>query len=334
MNFYQNQKAQPANIRTNGSNTISIQANVPNKPAVSGITTSRGKDTISLLKNWVFGTAGQINQNQGNTYNNTPVEQKNQKYVTAGYSGKVQALGGSDQSLDTKNLRPNAIYNPFKIGQKAGVTSSPTKNIGQLNFNSQWNTNANPLMNTANPFVITQAQTGITGGFNGNITTIGNPNVVPSASKIPNVSVYASNTQPLTGTTNTINQTQNKFSTDLPIQRQAFSAASEKVGWHVAEHIRAAIPSTDPRWNMRQKLYQKALQSEDPLIEIQNNPQLKPSQQYMQQQGSNITQLENYNAFTGNYTENLMQGIKENPMLPFGLIAVGIGAFFLLKGKK
>ena len=76
------------------------------------------------------------------------------------------------------------------------------------------------------------------------------------------------------------------------------------------------------------------MQTEDPLIEIQNNPQLKPEQQFMQQKGSNITQLMNYDAFNGNYQENIMQGFKESSVLPFVLIAAGVGIFIMLRGRK
>ena len=331
--YIKNQKAQPANIRTNGSNTISIQAGVPTKPAVSGNSTQRGFDPLGLIRNWVFGATHQENRNQGNTYNNNPVEQKNQKYVTTGYSGKTQALGGTDQSLDTRNLRPNGIYHPYKTGQPKGVTPNPTANIGQSNFNAQRNTNAHPMNTTENPYTISVAQTGNTGGFNGNISIEGNTNVGLSAIRSPHINSIASGTEPLTNTTNTINQTQNKFSTDLPMQRQAFSKAAGKVAWQVADHLHAAIPPTDPRWNMKQNLYQKAMQSEDPLIEIQNNPQLKPQQQYMKQKGANITQLMNYDSFNGNFQENHLQDFKESSVIPFVLIAAGIGAFFILRRK-
>jgi len=262
--YLKNQKAEPVTIRTQGSQTKSVQAGLPSRPAVGGNSTGRGFDALGMLRNWVFGATHQENKNQGNTYNNVPVHQSNQKYVTSGYSGKNQALGGTDQALDTKNLRPNGIYNPYQIGQKKGVNANPTANIGQANFNAQKNTNAHPLDTTDNPYTITQAQTGATGGFNGNISTQGNTNVGLSAIRVPNLDSYNSGTQPLTNTTNTINQTQNKFSTDLPMQRQEFSKASKQVGWKVANQIHAAIPPTDPRWNMKQNLYQKAMQAEDP----------------------------------------------------------------------
>ena len=177
------------------------------------------------------------------------------------------------------------------------------------------------------------AQTGNTGGFNGNITIQGNTNVGMSAIRGQQNNAIASGTVPHTNTTNTINQTQNKFSTDLPMQRQAFSKAAKKVSWQVADHVHAAIPPTDPRWNMKQNLYQKALQSQDPLIEIQNNPQLKPADQYMQQKGSNITPLLNYDAFNGIFNGNEMQETKESNIMPFIIAAGAIGAVFIL-GRK
>ena len=134
--------------------------------------------------------------------------------------------------------------------------------------------------------------------------------------------------------TSTINQTQNKFSTDLPMERQAFTEASQKVSWKVASQIHAAIPPTDPRWNMKQNLYQKAMQAADPLIEIQNNPQLKPKEQFMQQKGANITQLLNYDAFTGNIQgDNTMNAVKTSNYMPFLLLAAGAGVFILLRRK-
>ena len=57
------------------------------------------------------------------------------------------------------------------------------------------------------------------------------------------------------------------------------------------------------------------IKKQDPLIEIQNNPQLKPSEQYMQQKGANITPLMNYDSFNGNYQGNEIQGFKEFSVL-------------------
>ena len=85
--------------------------------------------------------------------------------------------------------------------------------------------------------------------------------------------------------------------------------------------------------NMKQNLYQKAMQSADPLIEIQNNPQLKPKEQFMQQKGSNITPLLNYDAFNGIYNGNEMQETKESNVMPFIIAAGAIGAVFIL-GRK
>jgi hypothetical protein len=289
---------------------------------------------MGTLRNWFFGATHQENRNQGNTYNNNPIEQKNQNYVVSGYSGKTQALGGTSEAQDpSQTLRPNTIYNPYLTGQKKGVTSSPNANLGQVNFNAQRNTNAHPMATTANPFTISSAQLGNTGGFNGNISIQGNTNVGLSAIRGQQVNEIASGTVPMTNTTNTINQTQNKFSTDLPSTRQEFSKASEKVGWKVANQIHAAIPPTDPRWNMKQNLYQKAMQAADPLIEIQNNPQLKPSDQYMQQKGANITPLLNYDAFNGIFQGNEMQTTKESNFIPFIVAAGLIGAYFIL-GRK
>ncbi len=75
------------------------------------------------------------------------------------------------------------------------------------------------------------------------------------------------------------------------------------------------------------------MQAADPLIEIQNNPQLKPSDQFMQQKGANITPLLNYDAFNGIYQGNEMQTVKESSIMPFVLIAGAIGAYFIL-GRK
>ena len=331
-NLYHNPNVHP---RPEGSTIQSPQPTTTEQPQNFGNPTNTGAGIMGMLRNWFYGSSYQENRNQGNTYNNNPVEQKNQKFVVSGYSGKTQALGGTSEELDPNlSLRPNSIYNPYLTGQKAGVTSSPNANLGQVNFNAQRNTNAHPLATTANPFTISKAQTGNTGGFIGNISIQGNTNVGMSAIRGRQNNELASNTVPHTNTTNVINQTQNKFSTDLPVTRQEFSQASKKVGWKVANKIHAAVPPTDPRWNMKQNLYQKAMQAADPLIEIQNNPQLKPSQQFMQQKGSNITPLLNYDAFNGNYQENIMQGFKESSVLPFVLIAAGVGIFIMLRGRK
>ena len=52
--YIKNQKAQPVNIRTNGSITQSVQAGVPQKAAVGGNSTGRGFDPLGMLRNWVF----------------------------------------------------------------------------------------------------------------------------------------------------------------------------------------------------------------------------------------------------------------------------------------
>jgi len=329
--LYHNPNVHP---RPEGSTINNPQPTTTEKPQNFGNPTNRGAGLTGLLRNWFYGSSHQENRNQGNTYNNNPVEQKNQNFVVSGYSGKTQALGGTSEELDPNlSLRPNSIYNPYLTGQKQGVTSSPNANLGQVNFNAQGNTNAHPLSTTSNPFTISSAQTGNTGGFNGNISIQGNTNVGMSAIRGQQNNTIASGTVPLTNSTNTINQTQNKFSTDLPVSRQEFSQASKKVGWKVANQIHAAIPPTDPRWNMKQNLYQKAMQAADPLIEIQNNPQLKPKQQFMQQKGSNITPLLNYDAFNGIFQGNEMQTTKESNFMPFILAAGAIGAVFIL-GRK
>ena len=328
--LYHNPRVHP---RPEGSTINNPQPTTTEKPQNYGNPTNTGAGVMGMLRNWFYGASYQENRNQGNTYNNNPVEQNKQNYVVSGYSGKTQALGGTSEELDTKSLRPNGIYNPYLTGQKAGVTADPNANIGQVNFNAQRNTNAHPLSTTSNPYEITVNQTGNTGGFNGNISIQGNTNVGMSAIRGQQNNAIASGTVPLTNTTNTINQTQNKFSTDLPVSRQEFSSASKKVGWKVANKIHAAIPPTDPRWNMKQNLYQKAMQASDPLIEIQNNPQLKPSDQYMQQKGANITPLLNYDAFNGIFNGNEMQETKESNYMPFIIAAGAIGAVFIL-GRK
>jgi|TARA_R110002020_G_scaffold283203_3_gene498959 hypothetical protein len=328
--LYHNPNVHP---RPEGSTIQSPQPTTTEKPQNYGNPTNTGAGIMGMLRNWFYGSSYQENRNQGNTYNNNPLEQKKQNYVVSGYSGKTQALGGTSEELDTRSLRPNGIYNPYLTGQKAGVTADPNANIGQVNFNAQRNTNAHPLSTTTNPYEITMAQTGNTGGFNGNITIQGNTNVGMSAIRGQQNNAIASGTVPHTNTTNTINQTQNKFSTDLPVTRQEFSSASKKVGWKVANKIHAAIPPTDPRWNMKQNLYQKAMESADPLIEIQNNPQLKPADQYMQQKGSNITPLLNYDAFNGIFGGNEMQDTKESNYMPFIIAAGALGAVFIL-GRK
>jgi len=329
--LYHNPRVHP---RPEGSTINNPHPTTTERPQNFGNPTTTGADVMGTLRNWFFGATHQENRNQGNTYNNNPIEQKNQNYVVSGYSGKTQALGGTSEAQDpSQTLRPNTIYNPYLTGQKKGVTSSPNANLGQVNFNAQRNTNAHPMATTANPFTISSAQLGNTGGFNGNISIQGNTNVGLSAIRGQQVNEIASGTVPMTNTTNTINQTQNKFSTDLPSTRQEFSKASEKVGWKVANQIHAAIPPTDPRWNMKQNLYQKAMQAADPLIEIQNNPQLKPSDQYMQQKGANITPLLNYDAFNGIFQGNEMQTTKESNFIPFIVAAGLIGAYFIL-GRK
>jgi hypothetical protein len=328
--LYHNPRVHP---RPEGSTINNPQPTTTEKPQNYGNPTNTGAGVMGMLRNWFYGSSYQENRNQGNTYNNNPVEQNKQNYVVSGYSGKTQALGGTSEELDTRSLRPNGIYNPYLTGQKAGVTADPNANIGQVNFNAQRNTNAHPLSTTSNPYEISAAQTGNTGGFNGNISIQGNTNVGMSAIRGQQNNAIASGTVPLTNTTNTINQTQNKFSTDLPVSRQEFSSASKKVGWKVANKIHAAIPPTDPRWNMKQNLYQKAMQSADPLIEIQNNPQLKPKEQFMQQKGSNITPLLNYDAFNGIFNGNEMQETKESNIMPFIIAAGAIGAVFIL-GRK
>ena len=85
---------------------------------------------------------------------------------------------------------------------------------------------------------------------------------------------------------------------------------------------------------MKQNLYQKAAQVDDTLILIQNNPQLKPEQQYMQQQGSNVTQLEPLDSFAGNQ-DNTLDNIKQSSIMPFILVGfAGVGAFMILRSRR
>ena len=87
---------------------------------------------------------------------------------------------------------------------------------------------------------------------------------------------------------------------------------------------------------MKQNLYQKAAQVDDTLILIQNNPQLKPEQQYMQQQGSNVTQLEPLDSFAGIFgQDNSLDNIKQSSMMPFVLVGLaGLGAFMVLRSRR
>jgi len=360
--YSRSNKAQPVNIRTNGSNVQQNKASTTEKPQNFGNPTNFGADLVQNVSNWFFGTNQQKNQNQGNTYDNTPVEQTNQKYVTKGYStpkdpAKEAALKAAMQKSAAKypeawakagvsktNITraiqgTNLEYRPFQTGQpKGNVITSAGANLSPASVNQQKTTNAQPEDTTFNPYVIGQNAAGITGGFQGNTQTTANPNVVPSAIQNPafqNLSnLYSGGDQFGADQTSTINQTQNKYSTDLPMERQAFTEASQKVSWKVANHIHAAIPPTDDRWNMKQNLYQKAMQAADPLIEIQNNPQLKPKEQFMQQKGANITQLMNYDAFTGNIQgDNTMNAVKTSNFMPFFLLVAGAGVFLLLRRK-
>ena len=68
--------------------------------------------------------------------------------------------------------------------------------------------------------------------------------------RMPNLDRFASGSEPDPNHTSTIHQTQNKFSTDLPMDRQAFSKANEPHYWKVGSNSKAASPVTDPRWNM------------------------------------------------------------------------------------
>lgn len=354
-NLYQSPRSKPA---TQNRDIVSNQPSTSEKPQDFGLFGGFQQIT-SAINNAIFGAHHQKPTNDGDTYNSgTPIKQTNQKFVTGGYSSKQaqqEALKKAMQESASKNpdawsragassATINAAvsgsynpYRPYQAGQQAAVISSPAANISQSNKNAQNTTNAHPYGSiTQNDYVISETQAGTSGGFNGNISIEGNTNVGLDAIRIPNLETYASGgIQTDTDTSATINQTQNKFSTDLPMNRQSFSKASEKISWKVGDHIHAAIPPTDPRWNMKQNLYQKATQAEDPLIEIQNNPQLKPSRQYMQQQGANVTQLETLDTFSGNYEkDHTLDSIKESKNMPYLLVAAAVAGFLFLRGRK
>ena len=346
--LYQSPRAKP---ETMNKEIISKQPTTSEKPQNFGLN-GGNQYAFGSLGSQIFGANNQTPTNDGNTYQENPIQQKNQKYVTTGYSeeqanlAKQKALQSArarySQSFTRQSQREaltgiNNPYQPYKQTQAATAISSPQSNLSQRNVARQINTNAHPYgAITENDFILTSSQTGNTGGFNGNISIEGNTNVGLNAIRMPNLDRFASGSEPDPDHTSTINQTQNKFSTDLPITRQAFSKASEQISWKVGSNIKAESPVTDPRWNMNQNLYQKAAQVDDTLILIQNNPQLKPEQQYMQQQGSNVTQLEPLDSFAGIFgQDNTLDNIKQSSYMPFVLVGLaGLGAFMVLRSRR
>ena len=346
-----------------GNRSYSNKATPPSKPAQSGNSTSQGFNPIEAIGSFIFGSNQQQNQNQGNTYNNTPVEQKNQKYVVSGYSDKTKYGGFASKEAQERALAaamqksasrfsgawakagvPKHIisasiqYKPYGAGQQGAVSnSSPNQNVGQANIHNQSSTNAQPIPETTdNPYIITNGQAGLVGGYNGNTNTVDNVNVVPSAQNaaLSSLAGLYVNAELKDGAqTSTINQTQNMYSSDLPLDRTDFSKAAETVSFQSHDTGNAMNPATDSRWNMNQGLYQKALQHEDPLIIMQQNPRINPNNQFMQQQGDNITPLNNYDAFLGNFQGNEAQKFKESNLLYPVLLIAGVGAFIILRSK-
>jgi hypothetical protein len=346
--LYQSPRAKP---ETMNKEIISKQPTTSEKPQNFGLN-GGNQYSFGSLGSQIFGANNQIPTNDGDTYQSgEPIRQKNQKYVLTGYSeeqanlAKQKALQSArarySQTFTRQSQREaltgvNNPYLPYKQTQAATAISSPQANLSQRNVSRQFNTNAHPYgAITENDYIVTQMQTGNTGGFNGNISIEGNTNVGLNAIRMPNLDRYTNQAEPDPDHTSTINQTQNKFSTDLPMTRQAFSKASEKISWKVGDNIKAESPVTDPRWNMKQNLYQKAAQVDDTLILIQNNPQLKPEQQYMQQQGSNVTQLQPLDSFAGIFgNDSSMDNIKQSSFMPFILVGLaGLGAFMILRSK-
>ena len=346
--LYQSPRAKP---QSQNRDIISKQPTTSEKPQNFGLN-GGNQYAFGSLGSQIFGSNNQIPTNDGNTYQENPIRQKNQKYVLTGYSdqqanlAKQKALQSArarySQSFSRQSQREaltgvNNPYLPYKQTQAATAISSPQANLSQRNVSRQVNTNAHPYgAITENDFILTASQAGNSGGFNGNISIEGNTNVGLNAIRMPNLERYTNQIEPDPDHTSTINQTQNKFSTDLPITRQAFSKASEQISWKVGSNIKAESPVTDPRWNMKQNLYQKAAQVDDTLILIQNNPQLKPEQQYMQQQGSNVTQLEPLESFSGIFgQDNTLDNLKQSSMMPFVLVGLaGLGAFMILRSRR
>ena len=347
--LYQSPRAKP---ETMNKEIISKQPTTSEKPQNFGLN-GGNQYSFGTLGSLIFGANNQIPTNDGDTYQSgEPIRQKNQKYVLTGYSeeqanlAKQKALQSARARYSqafTRQSQREALtgvenpYLPYKQTQAATAISSPQANLSQRNVSMQVNTNAHPYgAITENDFILTSMQTGNTGGFNGNISIEGNTNVGLNAIRMPNLERYTNQIEPDPDHTSTINQTQNKFSTDLPMTRQAFSKASEQISWKVGSNIKAESPVTDPRWNMKQNLYQKAAQVDDTLILIQNNPQLKPEQQYMQQQGSNVTQLEPLDSFAGIFgQDNTLDNIKQSSIMPFILVGLaGVGAFMILRSRR
>ena len=222
-----------------GNRSYSNKATPPSKPAQSGNSTSQGFNPIEAIGSFIFGSNQQQNQNQGNTYNNTPVEQKNQKYVVSGYSDKTKYGGFASKEAQERALAaamqksasrfsgawakagvPKHIisasiqYKPYGAGQQGAVSnSSPNQNVGQANIHNQSSTNAQPIPETTdNPYIITNGQAGLVGGYNGNTNTVDNVNVVPSAQNaaLSSLAGLYVNAELKDGAqTSTINQTQN-----------------------------------------------------------------------------------------------------------------------------
>ena len=303
--LYQSPRAKP---ETMNKEIISKQPTTSEKPQNFGLNAGN-QYSFGSLGSQIFGANNQIPTNDGDTYQSgEPIRQKNQKYVLTGYS-EEQANLAKQKALQSARARYSQSFT--RQSQREALTG------------------------VENPY-LTSMQTGNTGGFNGNISIEGNTNVGLNAIRMPNLERYASGAEPDPDHTSTINQTQNKFSTDLPMTRQAFSKASEQISWKVGSNIKAESPVTDPRWNMKQNLYQKAAQVDDTLILIQNNPQLKPEQQYMQQQGSNVTQLEPLDSFAGIFgQDNTLDNIKQSSIMPFILVGLaGVGAFMILRSRR
>jgi hypothetical protein len=340
---------------TNSGSTPQNKAYIVNAPTNYGNQTPASPKNARPQGNQFFKQGTQTPSNQGNSYSNiTQFWQQYQsgKVSPEGSYGKMatNALGGTSQASTppTTQDRPKTIkdfvtlpmsakgfdstwgYKPYAETQGGQLIVNANKNLSQASRAQQ--ATAGALPSWARQY---QSLTGynLSGGFQGSLKTKDNPEVLAVA----NPYTVDKTPQPVTtgaGMATTIDQNQNQYSTDLPMTREDFSAAAMDVQFRVADYIEANVPPTDPRWNMKQGLYQKAMMAADPMMEIQANPQLAPSQRYMQQLNDNIVQLPEYDAFgtkpvttPANSFGTTLDKIKQSPYLP--LILFGAGAILL-----
>ena len=131
--------------------SISKQPTTSEKPQNFGLN-GGNQYAFGSLGSQIFGANNQTSTNDGNTYQENPIRQKNQKYVLTGYNPKNKQTLAKQKALQSARARYsqsftrqsqrealtgiNNPYQPYKQTQAATAISSPQANLSQRNVSS------------------------------------------------------------------------------------------------------------------------------------------------------------------------------------------------------